>query len=481
MKKGRSFTLCNPLSLPDIPRGKDDWYPYIEEAFSREERPPEVTGPEYRSVSDPTALYAGGKWYLYPSYGMAWVSEDLLHWTHVRTEPYCMKYSPAITRWRQGFLLTGWMCPLYYGDTPLGPFRKLGPFYTPDGDPFLPTDPALFTDDDGRLYLYGFASTGEYGTDRYTTRIIGYELDPKDPQRAVAGPKLLLEMDPRRYPWERQGFYAQNKAFGWIEGPHMLKAKGRYYLIYASPDTRDPSYAMAAAYSDTSPLGPFTRQKRNPLTFRRDGLVSGPGHGCVEHGPGDSLWAFYTIPCPRAHRYERRVGADPVEIDGNGELYTPRGVTDLPQTYLENVERLNLTAWLRPVPSSISPGREAIYATDQSPLTFWAPDPGDPSPVLTVCFDARFAVDSSRLFWAEPGYDPESGITAGAVSYVIEGRDSGDWFPLLDCSGNREDLNVDFRLFPEKTCREVRLRILSSPPGIGTGVIDFSVFGRLAE
>ena len=468
---------CNPIALPEIPRGKDDWYPYEKEMFSHDDRPAAVTGPEYRSISDPTAFFWDGKWYLYPSYGMAWVSEDLCRWRHVRTEPYCAKYSPAITPWRGGFLLTGWLCPLYYGDSPLGPFRKLGDFILPDGTPFVPSDPALFTDDDGELYLYAFDSDGSYGKADYRTKIVGYRLDRGDPRRILEGPAVLFAMDPENHPWERQGFHQQNASFGWVEGPHMLKIRGRYYLIYASPDTRDPSYSMAVYCSDMSPLSGFAAQKRNPLTVSRSGVVSGAGHGSVASDDKGNLWAFYTIAAPRVHPYERRIGMDRVALDENGELYCPNGVTDTPQSLSGSLRRWNLTEKLRPYASSSSAGRDAIYATDGSNLTFWQPAPEDAAPSLTVAFDAPFLVDSVRVWWAEPGYDPGRGVGAGPVGYTVEGKTDGTWRILLDRSGSREDYNVDFRTFPAALCTAVRLAIRKRPEGIGTGVIDFSAFG----
>lgn len=137
-------TYCNPLSLPDIPSGKDDWYRFETAMFSHETPPDGMGGPYYRSISDPTVYYYSGRWYLYPSYGMAWVSEDFYNWKHVRTEPYCGKYSPCITKWGDRFLLTSWNCPLYVGDDPLGPFTLLGSFILPDGTEFVPCDPLHF-------------------------------------------------------------------------------------------------------------------------------------------------------------------------------------------------------------------------------------------------------------------------------------------------------------------------------------------------
>lgn len=483
MKK-EPLTYCNPLNIPDIPRGKDDWYPYESKMFSHENRPSSVTGPEYRSISDPTVMFYSGKWYLYPSYGMAYVSNDFANWEFVKTEPFCPKYSPAITKWGSKFLVTSWMCPLYCADSPLGPFEELGEFVMPDSSTFVPIDPALFTDDDGRIYLYAFSADGEYATPSYKTKIIGYELDSENPRKIVAGPFTVIEMNPAEHPWERQGFNNQNKNFGWIEGPHLLKYGGRYYLIYASPDTRDPSYCMAVYYSDTSPLSGFVCQKKNPLTLSRSGIIGGAGHGCVELGPDNTLWAFYTVACPRNHQYERRIGMDRVCIDKNGELYCPFGVTDTPQYAPSEKESggigyYNLTAHTRGIASSSMPGRDAVYATDNSNISCWVPCDEDQVPSIIIDLDADFIIGASRIFWSEMNYNPSEGINAGAVGYLIEGSVRNDeWFTLVDCSANSIDYNIDYRKFAEKTCRKVRLKITSKPHGLSVGVIDFSLFGR---
>lgn len=479
-----NLSYCNPLKLPDIPRGKDDWYPFEEKMFSHENRPEAVTGKEYRSVSDPTVMYYDGKWYLYPSYGMAYVTEDFVNWRHSRTEPYCPKYSPAVTRWNGGFLLTSWNCPLYYSDSPLGPFEELGAFILPDDSEYVPTDPALFTDDDGRLYLYAFDADGEYGTASYRTKITGCELDVNDPRKIITEPSVLFEMNPAEHTWERQGYNNQNTDFGWVEGPHMLRYNGRYYLIYACPDTRDPSYCLAVYYSDSSPLAGFVCQKNNPLTVSRSGIVSGAGHGSVERGPGNSLWAFYTVACPRNHQYERRIGMDRISVDENGELYCSGGVTDTPQYGPLSGKKgslgyYNLTAHLIGKASSHKDGRDAVYASDCSNISCWVPSEDDSLPVLTFDLDDVFTAGAVRIFWAEINYDPGNGVMAGPVKYCVEGyTQERGWFILTDCSDNETDFNIDYRTFPEMQCRKVRLKISGKPEGLTVGVIDFSVFGR---
>lgn len=480
-------TYCNPLPIPSIPRGKDGWYTNERGMFSHENRPAGLIGEDYRSISDPTVFLWEGRWYLYPSYGMAWVSEDFCTWRFHRTEPYCPKYSPAIIPWKGRFLLTSWACPLYVSDSPLGPFEELGPFIGVDGEPFVVTDPALFVDDDGRIYLYGFHPEPIQGSRFFCSQTVGWELDQNNPRQALRGPVVLQEMDPAHNVWERSGNHNQNVRFGWMEGVHMLKHNGRYYMIYAAPNTEFQSYCMAVSVSDDGPLSGFRVQKRNPLTLHREGLVQGCGHGCVEHAPDGSLWAFYTVAVPYLHMYERRIGMDRVEVDENGELYCPDGVTDTPQyapcsSNSGNPGWLPLNAWCRPTASSCAPGRDPLYAVDRSSLSWWQPAPDDAEPMLLCDLTDPYVVCAARIFWRERNLDYANGICPGAIRYVIEGasEDSPEqWFILSDRSDSTEDFNIDYRVFAPKSCRWVRLRILGAPAGVSPGVIDFTVFGYM--
>lgn len=485
-KNRAKYTYCNPLSIPDIPRGKDEWYKYEYGMFSHENKPSEVTSPDYRSISDPTVFYHDGKWYLYPSYGMAWVSEDFQNWKHVRTEPYCPKYSPCIIPWKDKFLMTSWVSPLYVSDSPLGPFEEMGEFINTDGTPFRPCDPAIFADDDGRIYLYAYACPqNEKGV--WVHSVVGYELDRDDPRRVIRGPISVVEMDPLNKPWERHGLHNQDLSYGWVEGPHMLKYRGRYYMIYAAPDTCDASYCMAVYYSDKSPLDGFVCQKRNPLTFHRGGIVSGAGHGCVERGPKDTLWAFYTIAMPCLHRYERRIGMDLVDVDEHGELYCPHGVTDTPQYipgYKENPSEENdigyvsLTGAVRPEASSERDGHFAIYATDENNLSWWEPKRSDKHPTLECDLSGTYSVGAVRVFWRDVGLDYGKGRAPKPIRYVVEGCFRGEWKTLVDKSQNKDEMNIDYQTFDETPCDKVRLKIVGHAKNLHVGVIDFAVYGR---
>lgn len=470
-------TYCNPLSMPSCPRGTDrpmTCEPYI----------------PYRSISDPSALYYNGKFYLYPSYGMAWVSDNLETWEYVPCEPYAKgpAYSPTVIPHRGRFYLTIHSDGLYVGDTPVGPFKAVGDFIMPDGTRLRPVDPALFEDTDGKPYLYWHSGTGN-GIDMTDSWTYGAALDPDDPQRVLTEPVIVNRLN-TAHTWERFGQYNQDSRYGWIEGQHMLKYNGRYYLIYSGSGTQFSSYANGVYVSD-NPLTGFRYQTRNPLTAHREGLIKGAGHGCVIEGPNGTLWAFYTTCVCAAHQFERRIGIDPVGVDENGELYCT--VTDTPQYaagVLKNPARGNttgalpLTFFLRGNQYATSQiyGRESFYALDENLSTWWEPKPEDKTPALTVDLRADYVVEGIRIAWRDVGLDYDAGILPGPFGYRVDittdhTTESG-WTTLLDCTDNTVDLNIDYRATVPTRARAVRLTVTSHPRGITPGVVSFTAFGR---
>ncbi len=475
-------TFCNPMSLPECPRGVEGWMTYTGEPKA-----------DYRSISDPSVMYYDGKWYLYPSYGIAYVSEDFATWKHVECTPYdAPGYSPSVIPWKGKFLLTAHSRPLYVGPTPTGPFEYLARFTMPDGREFDPVDSALFLDDDGRIYIYWHGGNIHPERNHKTTFTLGAELDPDEPWKLLGEPVMLNEFQPDHV-WEHFGQHNQDTYYGWIEGQWMLKHNGRYYLIYSGCGTQFSTYAMGAYYSDEGPLGPFIYQKNNPITFNRVGLVKGAGHGCIEHGPNNTLWAFYTTTLCCTHQFERRIGIDYIAVDENGELYCPR-ITDTPQYAPGEVadHETDGSTGLLPLTfgfrgnhkaTSHTEGRDSFYALDESMLTWWQPKKDDPLRQLTVCMGAEYEVEASRIIWREVGLDYDNGSVPGPFRYKIEispDESETEWHTLLDMSSNTEDMNIDYRTFPAQTGAVVRLTITGSPEGIEPGVISFCVFGKRA-
>lgn len=472
-------SYCNPLSIPNCPMGDN----YGHDALWYTEEP----RLDFRSISDPSVLYYDNKWYLYPSYGMCFVSEDFATFKHVRTEPYNIGYSPSVIPHRDSFLLTAHSNGLFIGDSPTGPFEFVGDFIKPSGSTIRPIDSALFADDDGRIYIYWFEQTPPDARGNFVAMTMGVELDGDDPRKFLTDPVVIHKFNPDNL-WERGGSDNQNENYGWIEGQWMVKHNGRYYMIYSAPGTQYRSYCMAAYYSDEGPLTGFKLQKNNPFCEHRRGVVSGAGHGCVQHGPDNTLWAFYTITSCATHPYERRIGMDRVWVNEDGELCCR--VTDTPQIAYCDHQGIDSDSGLLPVnamlrdrcrASSYENGRNAVYAIDESLITWWQPKEDDKEPYLMLRMDTDYTCEASRIIWRDVNMNVDAGILPGAFRYVIETRPNigeGEWTTVLDMSENTDDLNVDYKTFPPTICREVRLRIVGSPQGITPGVAEFTLFGR---
>ena len=455
-------TYCNPLPLPDYPRGVLTYPPK-----------PEAS---YRETADPSVIYEDGKWYLYSSGHMAYKSEDFIHWEHCPIDPENIGYAPTVVKHKGQFILMANIFasptgdnPIYSAPTPLGPFTHLGALKDKNGNIFKVTDPMLFSDDDGQLYLYyGGGADGIYGV----------KLDPDDPTQIVSDPVNLIRFRPENT-WECLGEWNEDKSNSWLEGGWMYKHNGVYYLTYCAPGTEFASYAMGA-YTSDQPLGGFKPQKNNPFAFKNAGLIRGSGHGCVVDGPNGTIWAFYTSICNFLHSFERIIGMDEVVIDENGELSCK--VTEIPQptpgTH-ENPGLIPLTFRRDASATSSAPGREPIYGLDDSVLTWWQPDRNDPAPVYSVNLRVPFTVCASRLLWREVGLDYQKGVLPEPIRYVIQGfrPDTGEWVTLVDESKNTRDMKIDYQTFEPVVIDKARLLLTPHKGEFQPGLISFTLFG----
>ena len=189
-------TYINPISLPDYPLGREG----LENEYN------------WRETADPSVLYEDGIWYLYPSCGMVYWTEDFINWKHEHMEPYDLGYAPTIVKHKGKYYMCGSLSDVFMSDNPKGPFKSIGCFKLPDGTK-LPRsyDPMLFSDDDERLFLY--YSTGE-------PLMLGVELDSDDPTKLLAVPEVLFRFNPDHI-WERTGEYNEDGRMCAMEGPWM--------------------------------------------------------------------------------------------------------------------------------------------------------------------------------------------------------------------------------------------------------------------
>ncbi len=473
-------TYCNPLTIEGVPSGR-----FLDMRQTRDD-PRKYR--DYRSISDPSVVYHDGKWFLYPSYSLAYKSEDFVSWSRIDIGVEEVSYSPAIAYHRGKFYLMGHSQPdIYVCDTPDGKFTHYGMLKDRNGNIRTATDCCLFADDDGRMYIYWHGIANIPGLNcESCTATYGAELDPDDPSRMITDPVLINHYEPQ-YEWQRMGENNQNTRMGWIEGQWMYKRNGRYYLMYSASGTQYSSYANGIMYSDEGPLSGFRHQKNHdPLTEKREGLVRGAGHGCIVDGPGDTIWCFYTCVFCFNHLYERRIAMDELKIDGDGELYCA-GCTETPQFAPGSGMRgdaglLPLTFFQPAEATSCAPGREPIYAFDHSVLTWWQPSEDDEKPSITVTLgeSSSYDVSSLRIIWRDIGMETLDGINPGPIGFSVEYLRDGEWHMLIDEADNTHDRCIEYRQFDTVKANALRLSITSSPEGITPGLCSFTAFGKCA-
>ena len=471
-------TFCNPISLPNYPLGRRARDVTVGAPVPRNDPLWLVTKQQqFRELADVSVLWHEGAWYMYPSVDMAWVSKDGgATWQHCPLNLRDVGYAPTVLKHKGKFLLMASESSVYTADSPLGPFKEVGPIKLPEGMP-AQIDPMLFSDDDGRLFYYWGCTP--------TEGIFGVELDADNPSRVIGKPVKMIAFEPDKFPWQRLGDWNEQPARGWIEGAWMFKRDEKYYLTYSAAGTENRTYAMGCAVSK-SPLGPFVPQNNNPILRTTTGLITGTAHGCVVEGPHHSLWAFYTVKAAVVHGFERRLGMDPASIGEDGELHVDEA-SSLPQRLPTASRRAEPTGWLplnagpRTVGSSDAPNLSGRLAVDDDQRTWWQPAADDKSPTLTSNLTTPNAVVRAvRVIWRDVGLNTKQGAKAGAFRYRVEVQTSANsWTTVIDRSGSSEDLLIDYRECPATPGTAARLVVVGAPAGITPGVAEFTVFGKV--
>ena len=445
-------TFCNPMVVEDVPLSN------FASILPKGERVP------HRCLADPTLLRENGKWYLFPSCGQLWRSDDDGGtWRKVEgTGLVKPGHAPTAVKHLGRFLYmpdtTGEM---WSASTIEGPYTRIGVIGIRIGDGVPPMcDPMLFSDTDGRLYFY-WGCTAQGG-------IWGVELDAKDPLRPQTEPKELFRFDPQNQPWER---VPGNPANGWLEGAWMVKVNGRYVLTYSAAGTQNPEYAMGAYVSDL-PLGPFVVARDNPFLFTPKGIVTGSGHGSITMDENGDWWAVYCVNVGAHARFERLIGFDRLVARRDGCGFERMSATSEPQ-WLPRFGK-GATGWKR-----IEVETSATAAADASLKTAHGFDGTSGSVVYAF---RESVIRAVRIVWREDAVDSEVGFVTGAVRYCIDVRTpEGVWESLIDASQNSRDLFVDYRETPAVRAVAARLVVVGASQGIRLGLADWSLFGEVPD
>lgn len=143
-------------------------------------------------------------------------------------------------------------------DNPVGPFKFIGHVKYNDGtelgrkkEDAFQFDPAVLTDDNGKVYLYsGFGATTWFPQIRHHLKPQGcfcMELD-NDMRTIKKGPIKVLDKKGKAFRDEFQGH-------NFFEASSIRKIKGFYYLVYSSVYGHDLCYCTSH-----NPFGPFYYQ-----------------------------------------------------------------------------------------------------------------------------------------------------------------------------------------------------------------------------
>jgi beta-xylosidase len=182
-------------------------------------------------------------------------------------------------------------------DSPAGPFRDvLGEPLVPAGAyPGQMIDPMVFTDDDGRAYLYWGQGAS-------------YQVPLRED---------MVSFDP-----EQVRTYTPE---GYNEASFVIKRDGVYYLMWSENDTRSEDYRVAYATSD-GPLGPWSERRGVILAKDPARGVLGTGHHSVVRVPGTDEWhiAYHRFAIPGGDGTHRETAIDPLHFDDDGAIVPVR-------------------------------------------------------------------------------------------------------------------------------------------------------------
>lgn len=298
-----------------------------------------------RSFPDPFVLKYRGDYYAYSTGhapdGLVFQvlhSEDLVNWCPLGgamvplDTGYPFYWAPEVTYHNGKFYLyysvgneTLMHIRVAVSDRPDGGFVDAGKRLTNED---FAIDAYVFRDDDGAWYMFyatDFLDYTHIGTGTVVDRML-------DPFTLAGNPRPVTRA---KYDW--QVYDPQRKEKGgvrWhtVEGPTVLKRKGKYYEMFSGGNWHNVSYGVSFAvtgdinsddewqqYSDGTETLPILRTIPD--------CVIGPGHNSVIRGPNNrELYCVY-------HSWvdgERVLSIDRMDFAGGGRLFVA-GPTFIPQ------------------------------------------------------------------------------------------------------------------------------------------------------
>lgn len=232
-------------------------------------------------------------------------SRDLVNWKqlgHVIDRPTQLNYdglgitrgifAPAITHHDGTFYVVCTMVGAG-GNFLVTAKNPAGPWSDPIWLGFDGIDPSLFFDDDGRAWL---VNNGEPPDNKplYSGHRAIWIQEFEPAANKLIGPRSIIV----------NGGVDLSKQPVWIEGPHLYKKDGWYYLCCAEGGT-STAHSQVILRS-RAPTGPFVPWEKNPILTQRDldgnapNAVTCTGHADLVIGPDNNWWSVFLACRPYA-------------------------------------------------------------------------------------------------------------------------------------------------------------------------------------
>lgn len=460
----RMDTYCNPLNID---------YTYMIYNSDKDI--------SYRSGADPAVVKFRGEYYMFVtrSHGY-WHSKDLLNWDFVRPGKNWYPQgsnAPAAHNYKDSVLYvtgdpSGSMSILYTDNPQKGDWEAVPAIL------HNLQDPDLFIDDDGKAYMFWGSSN--------TYPIRGIELDRNHRFIPVGEVKELFNLDMNKHGWERFGEnHSDTILSGYMEGPWLTKHDGKYYMQYGAPGTEFNVYADGVYISD-HPLGPYTYQVHNPVSYKPGGYMNGAGHGSTVIGPGGQYWHFASMALSINVNWERRICMFPAGFDKDGLMYVDTRFGDYPR-YAPGVPQKagQFRGWMllsygKHVTASSSKGEFLPSAlTDEQTKSFWLAEANDERQWVMIDLEKPANIYAIQINYHDYQSNLYGRIEGLRHRYTIEASEDGKvWKTVVDRHDSYKDTPNDYvEVSVPMAARYIRYKNIDVPtPNLA--ISELRVFGK---
>ena len=309
-----ALTACTappPMSPPAPPPGPAiahfDWYGYDghDPVYATSKAgPDEYLNPILPGFyPDPSIVRVGDDYYLVNSSftyfpGLpVFHSRDLVHWTQIgdaidrptqvnfdKLEISRGLFAPAISYHDGTFMIIN-TCVDCGGNFVITATNPAGPWSDPHWLPFDGIDPSLFFDTDGKAYIVNNGPPVEKPLYDGHRAIWMQQYDAV--ANKMVGPRRVIV----------DGGTDIRKKPVWIEGPHLFRYKGWYYLTCAEGGTAEQHSEVV--FRSRKLWGPYVSYKRNPILTQRDldparpFPVTSTGHAQLVQTQAGKWWSVF--------------------------------------------------------------------------------------------------------------------------------------------------------------------------------------------